>query len=235
MAEGSSDQHSASRAVLRENVKWLATCFSGAIAIVLAGTPFVGLGKLEVGSQPFVLALVGLVAGTALLLVAIGILLFILRPDAIYADYLRDGFVPPTTLGRVERREIAAVKKEFEARKLVLLPDGADKLDDLELHVEERWAIFKSTKSEDDRKLWALPDEPCRDTCLGFVHAPSSASAAWHMGHWAPWGDLAAVPRHLCVGSQQHQGARRAAQGRRDLRRSLPCASAAGGVRAGSL
>lgn len=153
MGTEAQDGFSGARATLRENVRWLATCFSGAVGIILAGTPFIGFGSLEIGSDPFRYAVIGLAVGTIALLAAIAYLFYILRPDVIYPNYVRQADVKG--LGRLEGREIAALRKEFALRRDQMIPTSMTSVDALETEIEKRWQASGGDETTIDGKLWA--------------------------------------------------------------------------------
>lgn len=153
MGTEAQDGFSGARATLRENVRWLATCFSGAVGVILAGTPFVGFGSLEFGSDAFRYAVIGLAVGTIALLAAIAHLFYILRPDVIYPNYVRQSDVKG--LGWLEGREITALREEFALRRDQMIPASMTSVDALETEIERRWQASGGDETTADGKLWA--------------------------------------------------------------------------------
>ncbi len=100
-----SDRYASSKATLRENVKWLAASFAGMAALLLAGTPFTGFGSLPIFSPRFFAAVIGLLTATFCAFRVWKLLLDIMRPDATYTRYLRDGVNPEqdNTISAAER------------------------------------------------------------------------------------------------------------------------------------
>ena len=163
MAEGSgpiADQYATARATLRDNVKWLAAGFAGVGAVLLAGTPFTGLGALQPGNGRFVLALVTLFVATFCAFLAWRILFFVLGPDPSYVNVLRRHAAPQDTssLTKGQRWEYEQVRREFIAHHEELLPHKKEFLDDLEDLTLKAWNAYKQAATEDMRKhyleLW---------------------------------------------------------------------------------
>jgi len=107
------DPYATSKANLRDNVKTLITMFGGATAVLLAGTPFTGFATIRQTNRWFWGAAVALVIALILLLGAVQLLLYILRPD-------------PSSLGMLDEadpnREIKAVQEKFKSAHRDLLP-----------------------------------------------------------------------------------------------------------------
>jgi len=77
------DPYVTTRANLRDTIKWLAATFSALAAVVVAGSPLSGLGKLPFGLQWFAAAAV-LVAAFSCICVALATTISLLRGDFVY-------------------------------------------------------------------------------------------------------------------------------------------------------
>lgn len=163
MAEDSgplADQYASARTTLRENVKWLAAGFAGVGAVLLAGTPFTGLGALQPGNGRFALGLATLFIATLCAFLAWRILFFVLGPEPSYVNVLRKGNEPKNIPGLTKRElwEYEQVRREFIAHHEELLPDKREFLDDLELLTVRAWDAYKKATTQDLKKhyleLW---------------------------------------------------------------------------------
>lgn len=144
------DPYASARSVLRENVKWVASGVGAAMALVLAGLPFSGFGSLPILGARFVIAAVALAIAGLCFTGIMRSLIFTLRPDPIYAKYLRDGYAPQHPMSDVERKEISELRKTFEDHKSEFLPDGIDSFKELEEHVDKLWAAAEASKNPGD-------------------------------------------------------------------------------------
>jgi hypothetical protein len=141
--ESSSDQFAASKANLRDTVKWLATTIAALAALVVAGAPFSDFGKLEPFSGRFVVATVGLLVAAGSLLLVWLRLLRMLRSDAVFPAQIRS---PSTArLDPADAAEIAALRTHLSNHHVDLLPNGIETFDGLEELVASEWAAANAT------------------------------------------------------------------------------------------
>jgi hypothetical protein len=78
-----SDPYVTTKANLRDTIKWLAATFSALAAVVIAGTPLSGLGKLEFGLT-WAIAFLFLVGAFVCICIALAITISLLRGDFLY-------------------------------------------------------------------------------------------------------------------------------------------------------
>jgi len=122
------DPYATALSELRATAKWLASIFSGAAGVVLAGATFSNLGALEITHPRFQIALVGLVSGVFFLLLAARIIVPVLTPTELYASELRD--CPSRWHDGIRARELRKLRKIIATHK-DLLPKGLDTPDTL--------------------------------------------------------------------------------------------------------
>lgn len=132
------DIYATAKSNLRDNVKTLIAVFGGAAGVLLAGTPFSGFGKLDLGSARFYVASICLVLAAGFIGFALRRLLKAMQPELAYPTALNTNF----DLSKVPsdfRYELASLKAEFEFRKGELLPDGVTSIEDLQAKLNASW------------------------------------------------------------------------------------------------
>ena len=136
------DIYATAKTNLRDNVKTLIAVFGAIAAVLLAGTPFTGYGRLALWSEPWLIASLGLVLAFILILVALRRLLWTLEPDLAYPSALEKEFQLKDVPRRV-RPEIEALRKEFEDRKNELMPADAPSMELLNSKLDVAWAAYE--------------------------------------------------------------------------------------------
>ena len=148
------DPYATARASLRENVKTMATMMAGAAAAILAGSPFSGIGSLEIGSYRLWLAVAGLAVVAVCLFLGWRELTFTLRPDVTYLEVLRSTFaeqqIRDLNLPSAEQAELVKLKEDFQRHRRSLLPTGFDQYEDLEKHLEDEWVRISNLPAKDE-------------------------------------------------------------------------------------
>jgi outer membrane protein OmpA-like peptidoglycan-associated protein len=140
----------AAAGTLRDTVKWLAAAFAGTAALVIGNTPVSGLGKLAFLSGRWWLALLLLLAGFALICVALWRALRILKPDVLYRSSLlgtHDLLLDPQ-----ERKELTQLRKDIDAHGADLLPPKYPRLALLAQNlatIEQRLAALRANPSSE--------------------------------------------------------------------------------------
>lgn len=152
------DPYATPKANLRDNVKTLAALLAGVAGLVLAGSPFSGLGSLEPWSSRFNIATLGLVIAAVSLFVAWRWLVFTLRPDVSYSGILRDSFdaakVEALPVSEREKREIRYLQAEFIAHRTELLPDGIGSIEEFEKYLADEWQKLVAAGTPVDKSNW---------------------------------------------------------------------------------
>jgi outer membrane protein OmpA-like peptidoglycan-associated protein len=163
------DPYATAKGNLRDNVKVLLTAIAGVASLLLAGTPFAGLGSLPPGGRLFV-AVTGLVVAVWLLAHTMWLLLQTLKPDLVSYTVLRDGFDVTTIADATERAEVEDLRKVFDGQRGVLLPGGltSPNVEALEAYVGALWN--------------ALPPSP---TTADLVDYERYYDALNGISHWA--------------------------------------------------
>jgi outer membrane protein OmpA-like peptidoglycan-associated protein len=168
------DPYATAKANLRDNVKTLMAVFAGIAGVLLAGTPFSGLGSLPLSAR-LAMALACLILAVSMVGWAIRVLLDVLRVDPAYSGALRDGFDPATVADRLERDELTALKAEFERRRHELLPGmpgrtgQVQSIEALEAAIEDLWDQAKVSAANGDpaaeqkMAMWAKYDDALAD------------------------------------------------------------------------
>ncbi|HUG22228.1 OmpA family protein [Piscinibacter sp.] len=124
------DPYAAARANLRDTVKWLAATFSALAAVVLAGSPVSGLGKLPAGTPAWWGAGAALLIAFVCICLALVITVALLRSDALHlSDLDPDSKLDP--LDASDREEIAALRRTIDARAVDVLPPNYPSLAEL--------------------------------------------------------------------------------------------------------
>ncbi len=151
----SPDPYATAKANLRDNVKTLATIIAGVAGLVLAGSPFSGLGALSLSDPRFYAAVAGLAVAAIALFVAWRWLIFTLTPDVNYSGWLKDSFtdanVEQLKLNKREKQEIFWLRGEFKAHKNELIPDGFASLDEFDKYLEDEWKRLESIAPPADK------------------------------------------------------------------------------------
>ena len=151
----SPDPYATAKANLRDNVKTLATIIAGVAGLVLAGSPFSGLGALSLIDLRFFAAIAGLAVAAIALFVAWRWLIFTLTPDINYSGWLKDGFtdedVKNLKLSKREEKEIFWLRDEFKAHKKELIPEGFASLDEFDTYLEDEWKRLESITPPPDK------------------------------------------------------------------------------------
>jgi outer membrane protein OmpA-like peptidoglycan-associated protein len=145
------DPYVTAKANLRDNVKVLMTAFAGVVGVLLAGTPFTGLGSAE--GLRLGLALLGLLVALACFTFGMKVLLQALRPDLMGYEVLRDDFDLDSIKDERTRKEIEALRKVFDGQRKALLPDGMGSytVEALQAHVDALWDALPEGATDDDR------------------------------------------------------------------------------------
>lgn len=117
-----SDPYATAKASLRDNVKVLLTAIAGVAGLLLAGTPFSGLGTLPLDWR-LIVAVLSILVASALLGSVFWILLRTLQPDVVTYESLREGFNPDSIADRRTRAEIKDLIAVFRSERSILLPD----------------------------------------------------------------------------------------------------------------
>jgi outer membrane protein OmpA-like peptidoglycan-associated protein len=144
------DHYAVGKANLRDNVKLLITVFGGVAGVLLAGTPFSGIGSLEFLSWRFGIALSFLVAAALSLFLALWRLLLVLQPGTADPAVLRKDF-SVSSLERALRSEVETVRKDFAGMTAVLLPTPLKTVEELDERMEGAWKRY-SEANEDARE-----------------------------------------------------------------------------------
>lgn len=120
-AATANDPYAGARANLRDTIKWLAATFAALAAVVLAGSPVAGLGKLNPRAWQAYAALFVLAAAFTCICLALRITLRLLRNDVLYLSDLDPGETL-TQLDAADRREILALRGLIDRRAADVLP-----------------------------------------------------------------------------------------------------------------
>ncbi|WP_374564006.1 OmpA family protein [Ideonella sp.] len=145
------DPYATAKANLRDNVKVLLAAISGAASLLLAGTPFAGLGGLPLGGR-LALAVAGLAIAVWLLARTMWLLLETLKPDLVGYQVLRDGFDPASIADAAQRAEIEDLRTVFDSQRGVLLPGGltSPNVEALESYVKALWDALPAAPTPAD-------------------------------------------------------------------------------------
>lgn len=134
----STDHYAVGKASLRDNVKLLIAVFGGAAGILLAGTPFSGLGEVDPSGDRFLWAMGSLGIAAISLFTCLWILLRALQPGTAESSILRDDF-NISNFSRSMRRERDEVIAAFGREKSALLPSPLDSVSELDLQSKQQW------------------------------------------------------------------------------------------------
>lgn len=124
------DPYATARANLRDTVKWLAATFSALAAVVLAGSPISGLGKLPPATPAWWAASAALGLAFVCICVALVITVALLRSDALHLSDL-DPSANLAQLDASDRAEIIALRATIDSRAVDVLPPNYPTLADL--------------------------------------------------------------------------------------------------------
>lgn len=166
------DIYAPAKASLRDNVKTLMMIFSGAAGVVLAGTPFSGFGKLDTSSYFFAAAAVGLIGAFGTLSQAVYLMVKLLEPDAVYQSALLKSF-DFSSVPKAHKAELTALRSEFEARKIDLLPKDVGSVDDLKRIADETWDQYQDlleSSSEEDIKKATIKEKDFKELLATEEH-----------------------------------------------------------------
>ncbi len=149
-----SDQYATARANLRDTIKWLAATFSALAAVVVAGTPISGLGKLPLWTGQWFGACGALLIAFTCICMALAITVSLLRGDLLYMSDLKavvlDKKPPPETAAELER-----LVKNLDAHALDVLPFNYPTAELLVADASKRQGALKAAYDE-----WKkIPDE----------------------------------------------------------------------------
>lgn len=147
------DSYATAKANLRDNVKTLILVFGSIAGFMMAGTPFSGYGALVPLSKQWWIATISLLLTTILIGIALRLLLRALQPDLAYPEALHTQFNLDDK-NRYERRELSALRKEFNAYKHQLLPEGINTIEELEKLADDTWAYYQHTGLEKDKEAF---------------------------------------------------------------------------------
>jgi outer membrane protein OmpA-like peptidoglycan-associated protein len=134
----STDHYAAGKGSVRDNVKLLITVFGGVAGVLLAGTPFSGLGDVDTSSSRFLWAISSLGVAATSLFACLWNLLRVLQPGTADSSVLRDDF-DSSKLPRSIRKEIREVVAEFGREKAALLPPPLTSIAELDLRSRQQW------------------------------------------------------------------------------------------------
>lgn len=143
------DIYATAKANLRDNVKTLIAAFGAIAAVLLAGTPFTGYGRLPLWGDPWWIASLSLVFALILILVALRLLLWTLEPDLAYPSALKEDFKVGSLPWRV-RPEITALRKQFGVRRDELMPGDARTVELLSGELDKAWAAYQQASDSGD-------------------------------------------------------------------------------------
>lgn len=147
------DSYATAKANLRDNVKTLILVFGSIAGFMMAGTPFSGYGALAPLSKPWWIATISLVLTIILIGIALRLLLRALQPDLSYPEALHAHFNLDDK-SRYERRELSALRKEFNAYKHQLLPAGINSTEELEKLADVTWEKYQLTGLDKDKEAF---------------------------------------------------------------------------------
>ena len=120
--------------------------------MLIAGTPFSGIGNLDPKSLVFWVAVISLFLGFIALARALQLLMDLLRPDLSYGEILSHNFKIETVL-KEHQAEVNHVIAEFRARENVLLPPNAVNLKTLEIKLKAAEAVYRAEMEKDQYKI----------------------------------------------------------------------------------
>ncbi|WP_442113473.1 hypothetical protein [Pseudomonas sp. NUPR-001] len=156
------DAYITAKANLRDNVKTLILVFGSIAGVMMAGTPFSGYGALAVFSTQWWVASISLLLTITLVAIALRLLLRSLQPDLSYPEALHQNFNLDGQ-ERYTRRELSALRKEFERYKHQLLPAGINTLEELESRADDAWELYQRTGEEKDKEAYYIRHEILTD------------------------------------------------------------------------
>ncbi len=139
-----------SAATLRDTIKWLATAFAATAALIIGNSPVSGLGKLDLFSGRWWLALLLLVAGFALICLALWRSLRILKPDVLYRSSLLG--THDNLLDKEELDELQTLRSDIDAHGADLLPPNYPSLKQLTDNlavIDQRLKALRATPSSE--------------------------------------------------------------------------------------
>lgn len=147
------DSYATAKANLRDNVKTLILVFGSIAGVMMAGTPFSGYGALTPLSKQWWIATISLLLTVILIGIALRLLLRALQPDLAYPEALHTQFNLDDK-SRYERRELSALRKEFNVYKHQLLPKNIKSVEELEKSSNEAWARYQQSRQEKDKEAF---------------------------------------------------------------------------------
>lgn len=142
-AEGS-DRYQGARENLRDTIKWLAAAFASMGAVVVAGSPFSGIGAFTSLDARFVLALASLVVSFAAVAFGIYALLRLLVPDVLRISDLAE----PRPDAKNEPEELSQLREYIRANSRYLLPLEHQTVQSLIDAVLEQQNLLRRAKTE---------------------------------------------------------------------------------------
>lgn len=155
------DAYATPRANLRENVKTMSTILAGTAGAVIAGSPFSGIGALDLLSLRFLAAVVGLATVAVCLYMGWKELTFMLRPDLLNPIILRDSFtneqIQQLGLPPAETEELLHVKAEFDRTRSDLLPEKINSYEAFEKYLDDEWQEIETLKRRSRKRRWTRP------------------------------------------------------------------------------
>lgn len=188
------DIYATAKTNLRDNVKTIITVFGGVAGVLLAGTPFSGFGALDVFTGRWYVASLTLIAALVLVGWSLRILLKVLEPDLAYTSALRDDFNVAAAPSSIQP-ELAALKKEFAARKAELLPDAS--VTKLQENADKAWDEFLVASEPDEQRSLdvasagsnavALPDPNTSSATVAREKFDELKDTLTKINHWSAY------------------------------------------------
>lgn len=169
---------------LRETIKWLAAAFAGTVALIIGNSPFAGLGKLELFSGRWWLALVLLLGGFAGVCLALWRALRILKPDVLYRSSLLG--THDDLLNEEELAELRPLREHIDAHGDDLLPPEARTLGQL----ADNLAVIQGQLDALEGKAPPITDPAQRAQAI-------AAGEAARAKHWAAVGKVLSLAQYL--------------------------------------
>lgn len=143
----STDHYALGKASVRDNVKLLITMFGGVAGVLLAGTPFSGLGEVDPSSHRFLWAVGSLGIAAISLFGCLWNLLTVLQPGTADSSVLRADF-DSSNLRRQKQVEIREVVAEFDKEKAALLPSPLKSVAELDVSFRQQWNRYLASTNK---------------------------------------------------------------------------------------